>query len=77
MKPTTIDWQPIATAPKDIFVLLLGPSGYTTIEHVVTTGILHSDYKVGRWLDHANDDLSDWGFEPTHWAPFYVVITEE
>mgnify|MGYP001767245174 CR=1 FL=1 len=28
-----------------------------------------SDYHAGRWIDHANDDLSDWGFEPTHWMP--------
>ena len=20
-------------------------------------------------FDHANDDLVDWGFEPTHWMP--------
>jgi hypothetical protein len=28
-----------------------------------------SDYHAGRWIDHANDDLTDWGFKPTHWAP--------
>jgi len=28
-----------------------------------------SDYHAGRWIDHANDDLTDWGFTPTHWAP--------
>ena len=62
-------WQPIATAPKNEFVLLAGPSGYTSIETVFATGRMCSDYHVGRWIDHANDDLTDWGFEPTHWMP--------
>ena len=62
-------WLPIAAAPKDRFVLLAGPSGYTTIETVFATGRMCSDYHVGRWIDHANDDLTDWGFEPTHWMP--------
>ena len=62
-------WQPISTAPKDVFVLLAGPSGYTTIKTVFTTGRMCSDYHKGRWIDHANDDLTDWGFEPTHWMP--------
>ena len=68
--PSTEDrWLPIETAPKDKFVLLAGPSGYTTIEIVYATGRMCSDYHVGRWIDHANDDLTDWGFEPTHWMP--------
>ena len=62
-------WLPIETAPKDEFVLLAGPSGYTTIETVFSTGRMCSDYHVGSWIDHANDDLTDWGFEPTHWMP--------
>ena len=65
-------WLPIATAPKDRFVLLAGPSGYTTIETVFATGRMCSDYhvgRVGRWIDHANYDLADLGFEPTHWMP--------
>ena len=36
---------------------------------VVTTGRMCSDYHAGRWIDHANDDLTDWGFEPTYWKP--------
>ena len=63
------EWQPIETAPKDEFVLLAGPSGYTTIETVFTTGRMCSDYHAGRRIDHANDDLTDWGFIPTHWMP--------
>lgn len=60
-------WQPIETAPKDKFILVCCPSGYRTTPLVFTTAIMHSDYKQGRWVDHANDDLSDWGMEPTHW----------
>lgn len=73
----TFDWQPIATAPKDCFVLLCGPSGYTTIPTVVTTGRMCGDYHAGRWIDHANDDLSDWGFEPTHWVPLTNLPPEQ
>ncbi len=62
-------WQTIETAPKDKFVLLCGPSGYTTTPLVFTTGIMRSNYHAGRWIDHANDDLVNWGFEPTHWMP--------
>ena len=62
-------WQTIETAPKDRLVLLCGPSGYTTTPLVFTTGIMRSNYHAGRWIDHANDDLVDWGFEPTHWMP--------
>jgi len=62
-------WQPIETSPKDQFLLLCGLSGYTTTPMVVTTGCMCSDYHAGRWIDHANDDLTDWGFKPTHWAP--------
>ena len=65
-------WQPIETAPKDQFLLLCGPSGYTTTPMVVTTGRMCSDYHAGRWIDHANDDLTDWGFKPTHWAPLIL-----
>lgn len=62
-------WRPIETAPKDKFLLLLGPSGYTTISLVCATGRMCSDYRKGWWIDHANDHLSDWGFTPTHWMP--------
>lgn len=62
-------WQTIETAPKDKFLLLCGPSGYTTTPLVFTTGIMRSNYHAGRWIDHANNDLVDWGFEPTHWTP--------
>ena len=69
-------WQPIETAPKDRFLLLCGPSGYTTTPMVVTTGCMYSDYHAGRWIDHANDDLTDWGFTPTHWAPLTLPGTQ-
>ena len=67
--PANNSWMPVETAPKDKFVLLCGPSGYTTTPLVFTTGIMRSNYHAGRWIDHANDDLVDWGFEPTHWMP--------
>ena len=67
--PANNSWMPVETAPKDKVVLLCGPSGYPTTPLVFTTGIMRSNYRAGRWIDHANDDLVDWGFEPTHWMP--------
>lgn len=57
-------WRPIETAPKDVFLMIACPCGYKTLPWVYTTGIMHSDYKAGRWIDHAGDDM-----EPTHWRP--------
>ena len=65
----TSEWRPIETAPKDKFLLLAGSSGYTTTPFVYTTGRMCSDYHTRRWIDHVNDDLTDWGFEPSHWMP--------
>ena len=65
--------QPISTAPTDEFILVRCPSGYTTTPFVFTTAITYSDYKAGRWVDHANDDLTDWGMEPTHWMPLSAI----
>ncbi len=62
--------RPIATAPRDgTFILLICPSGYTTTPFVYVSGRMCPDYHAGRWIDHANDDLTDWGLEPTHWLP--------
>lgn len=66
-KAGTPTWQSIDTAPKDVFVLVKCPGRYTKTPFVYTTAILRSDYHAGRWIDHANDDLTDWGMEPTHW----------
>jgi len=71
------EWRPIESAPKDVFLLLSGPSGYTTTPTVFTTGRMCRDYHEGRWIDHAGDDLTDWGFEPTHWMPLPAVPSQE
>lgn len=42
--PENNNWMPVETAPKDKFVLLCGPSGYTTTPLVFTTGIMRSNY---------------------------------
>lgn len=73
LPPVPQELQPMDTAPKDEFILLCCPSGYTTTPFVFTTGIMHSDYKVGRWIDHANDDLTDWGMVPVGWMPLPKV----
>lgn len=53
--------------PDRQFVLVKCPSGYTTTPFVYTTARHDEAYRPGRWIDHANDGLGDWGMEPTHW----------
>ena len=53
--------------PAGQFVLVKCPSGYSTTPFVYTTARRGGDFRPGRWIDHANDDLQDWGMEPTHW----------
>ena len=69
-------WRPIATAPKDgTFVLLAGPSGYTSTPLRVEVGMWDApdetdsaNYK-GSWRTFAHDHFTDGGDEPTHWMP--------
>lgn len=54
-------------------VLLTGPSGYVTHPKFLTLGYYDNEYRPPingrtRWLNVQNDDLSDQGWVPTHWA---------
>jgi hypothetical protein len=66
----TILWFPIETAPKDgSYVLLRGPTGYTTFPFRVR--VCRYDAKLSPrqpWVDYANDSFLDDGPAPTHWA---------
>lgn len=69
------EWEPIATAPKDgTFILLAGPSGYSTTPLRVEVGRWYPEYRPGSpWQTHSNDDFTDGGPEPTHWMPLPKV----
>lgn len=67
-------WRPIATAPKDgTFVLLAGPSGYTSTPLRAAVGCWNDGggygAKAAGWRDHAHDWFTEGGDEPTHWMP--------
>ena len=71
-----IQWIPLdRRLPADQhYVLLTGPSGMTSTSHFVVVGQRSMAYRPPingkiRWLGVTNTDLSDYGFEPTHWAP--------
>lgn len=71
-----IEWIPLdQQLPLDQrMVLLTGPSGMTSTSHFVVVGQRSMAYRPPirgkiRWLSVINTDLSDCGFEPTHWAP--------
>jgi hypothetical protein len=68
-----VEWYPIATAPKNQFILVACHSGYVTTKWDVTT---RWDYRVAqftegyhdRWDDCRNDALMDSGLKPLFWC---------
>ena len=64
-------WQPIETAPRDgTFILLAGPSGYSTTPLRVEVCRYLPEYRpLNPWQNHSNDSFTDGGEPPTHWAP--------
>lgn len=65
------EWVPVTERmPPDLqFVLVKCESGYTTTPFVYTTARRDEAYRHNSWIDHANDRLTDWGMEPSHWRP--------
>lgn len=73
-------WTQIKDAlpPDREFVLLACPSGYVTIKTVVVTGRRCDEFRPGRYIDHANDDLMYRGLAPVAWALHpYLNFTQE
>jgi hypothetical protein len=67
-----MDWQPITTAPKNIFLEVCGPSGYITVPIRIHVAQFNTAYKSsteeeGQWRTHSNNHFTDDGGEPTHW----------
>lgn len=62
-------WKPIETAPRDgSFILLAGPSGYTTTPLRVEVCRWDTEYRPHQpWVNHANDSFLDGGAAPTCW----------
>lgn len=61
--------RPIEKAPKDgTYILLIGPSGYTTTPLRCEVGAWIADYR-DYWVNHAGDAFTDGGEPPTHWLP--------
>lgn len=55
----------ISTAPLDRYIILFGPSGYTST--MFRAEICRWSHDRGDWVNHANDRFTDGGAEPTHW----------
>jgi len=62
-----ISWQPIATAPKNMFILVACKSGYVTIEWIFRVAQFTEGYH-DRWDDEGNDALMDSGHVPEFWC---------
>lgn len=63
-------WLSLETAPRDgTYILLAGPSGYTTTPMRVEVCRYAEHRPWQPWVNHANDSFLDGGEEPTHWRP--------
>lgn len=67
------DWRPIETAPRDgTYILLGGPSGYTTTPLRVEVCRYDAEYRpLQPWVNHANNSFMDGGEAPACWQPLY------
>jgi hypothetical protein len=67
--------RPISTAPRDgTYVLLFGPSGFTTTPFRCAVGHYDPEYRpLNPWQTHSDDAFTDGGEEPTHWLPLPVI----
>lgn len=72
---TLLSWIPLSECLPDdqTFVLMTGPSGYSTTPNFVVLACRDMQYRPPidgriRWLDPTHTPLLDKGWEPTHWA---------
>ena len=61
-----VNWHPITTAPKDVFVLVVRDSGYVTTSFEYLTAKYCS--QGNRWEDVANDNVRNSGSAPLYWT---------
>jgi hypothetical protein len=73
---TRIDWISLSDRlpPDEQFVLLTGDSGYTSTPSFVMIGRRYEAFRPRhggsiRWMTIGDSPISDYGWEPTHWAP--------
>jgi len=67
-------WVPIDQAPPSGQFLVRGPSGYRGYEVFVTLAHREPEYRGDAWLFPGGDRLSECGWEPTHFMPFFTAI---
>lgn len=66
-----MNWKHIDSAPRDgTYILLAGPSGYTTTPLRVEVCRYDPQYRpLQPWVNHADDSFMDGGEAPTLWMP--------
>lgn len=66
-----MDWQPIETAPKDVYVRLKLSDGAETWGDFDTTLTENPAFPNGMWcLKDSSCGLGEMDSQPTHWMPF-------
>lgn len=65
-------WQPISTAPLDRYILVAGPSGYSSTPLRVAVCCWAESH--GNWRNHAFDSFTDGGPEPLWWMELPKTI---
>ena len=65
-----MDWQPIATAPKDgTWLLLFSPLGVNSLDSDPPLYITTASWWDGVWYHHYSDGVGHFINGPTHWMP--------
>jgi len=70
-----VEWHSVEERlpPQKTLLMVTGPSGYRTHKKFLQLAYVDEDFRPShggplRWIDHANDALTDGGLVPTHWA---------
>jgi hypothetical protein len=73
----SMGWREVESAPKDgSYILLAGPSGYSTTPLRVEVGRYDAEYRpFNPWVTFSNDAFTDGGEPPTHWMPLPPITT--
>ena len=59
-------WKPIATAPKNKYIMVRGDSGMLTYPKFYVVAIFNPEYRDD-WININNDRLTDSGYVPEEW----------
>ncbi|ABF71340.1 p092 [Rhizobium phage 16-3] len=82
-KKPNIAWLKVSEVapPQRTLLMVTGSSGYRTYRQFLELAYVDEEYRPSRggplrWQTVQNDALSDFGYEPTHWA-YPITLPED